>query len=513
MRRHPHLLEISAWPWLERLSRQERRRVTLADVPGEAWDALRDRGFDAVFLMGVWQRSAVGRLLARVDLALLGEYDRALPGWAMRDIPGSPYSVSAYEPDERMGGWRGLSAARRALNERGMALVLDFVTNHTAFDHPWVLAHPERYVLGTLEDYRAAPDGFRPVQDDGRVHFVACGRDPYFPPWRDVAQLNYFNPETREAMRGVLREIARHADGVRCDMAMLVLNEVFEGTWGGLLRGSWRRPGEEFWPEAIASAPMMYLAEVYWGLERQLQQAGFDFTYDKGLLDALLGSGPGEARRHVRATSEEAGRLARFLENHDEARSAVRLEHRLPAAATLLCTLPGMRFFFDGQLEGARVRAPVQLGRWQEEPSDPRIQNLYERLLDLASSPVFHEGEWRLLEVAEAGSLTFENLIAYRWRSGERLVIVAVNPGAAAAQGHVRFEADSDLPPGGAFDLQDRLDGRSYRWARQALAHRGLYVRLEPGQAHAFEVRPAAFMPPPEESGDAQARRGASLSR
>ena len=244
-RPHPHLFEISAWPWLERLSRDAREPVTLASVPGHEWDAIAARGFDCVYLMGVWRRSPLGRELARTDPGLRGEYDRVLPGWSEADVPGSPYCIAAYEPDDRMGGWSGLDSARAALQQRGMLLLVDFVPNHTSFDHPWVTSHPERYVLGRDDDYGAAPEDFRRV--DGAI--VACGRDPYFAPWRDVAQLNYFNPDTRRAMTDVLREIAAHADGVRCDMAMLVLNEVFERTWRRLLRERWQVPVREFWPD------------------------------------------------------------------------------------------------------------------------------------------------------------------------------------------------------------------------------------------------------------------------
>ena len=250
--RHALLLEVAAWPWLERLSAAAGRRLTLGDVPGREWDRIAHDGFGHLFLMGVWTRSAIGRQLARTDLALAAEYDRALPGWTEDDVPGSPYCIQDYVPDPRMGGWAGLDAARQALASRGIRLILDFVPNHTAFDHPWVARHPGRYVLGTDAEAALAPGDFRRVESiDGPVH-VACARDPYFPPWRDVAQLNYFNPETREAMRGVLARLAAHCDGVRCDMAMLALNDVFERTWGRLLRSAWPRPAEEFWPRATS---------------------------------------------------------------------------------------------------------------------------------------------------------------------------------------------------------------------------------------------------------------------
>ncbi|HZB26696.1 MAG TPA: alpha-amylase family glycosyl hydrolase, partial [Vicinamibacterales bacterium] len=322
---HPHLFEISAWPWLERLSAREHRRVTLADVPGAEWDVIAARGFTHVFLMGVWRRSPLGRAIALDHAGLRAEYGDALPGWTADDVVGSPYCIQAYEPDARMGGWDALAAARKELNRRGLALVLDFVPNHTAFDHRWVTEYPERYVLGNEDDLRFAPDAFRPA--GGSV--IACGRDPYFPAWTDVAQLNYFNPATRDAMAGELAAIAAHCDGVRCDMAMLVLNEVFEQTWRPLLRERWTAPATEFWPSARAAAPdTLLVAEVYWDLEWTLQQQGFSFTYDKRLLDRLRASTPEDVRGHLRAEPAYRDRLARFLENHDESRSAVTLARR-----------------------------------------------------------------------------------------------------------------------------------------------------------------------------------------
>ena len=239
MRPHPLLFELSTWPWLERLSQAARRRVTLQDVPSAEWDRIAAEGFDLVFLMGVWTRSAIGakshgriRRSCRSTIA-------CCPAGRQRTCPVAGTAFGS-EPDDRMGGWSGLDAARRELKARGIGLILDFVPNHTAFDHPWVTRYPQRYVLGDAAHVRAAPADFRAVESVNGVVHVACGRDPYFLPWRDVAQLNYFNPETRAAMRGVLREVAAHCDGVRCDMAMLLLNDVFERTWRARLGTEWR---------------------------------------------------------------------------------------------------------------------------------------------------------------------------------------------------------------------------------------------------------------------------------
>jgi hypothetical protein len=487
MRSHPHLLEISAWPWLERLSRGSQRLITLGNVPGESWDDLAQRGFDLVFLMGVWRRSPIGREIARTHSGLIEEYDRVLPGWTANDVVGSPYCVQAYEPDERMGGWAGLEQARRELNRRGLSLILDFVPNHTAFDHPWIHEHPDRYVQGTADDLQRAPAHFRTVRNpDGAIH-IACGRDPYFDPWTDVAQLNYFNPDTREAMRDVLRTIASHCDGLRCDMAMLVLNDVFDRTWRGVLRDRWPIPQDDFWEDAIrATSRLTYLAEVYWELEGALLDRGFDFAYDKPLLDALRAGDPGRVRDLLGRGTPNPERVARFIENHDEPRSAATFRSHLPAAAALLASLPGMRFFFDGQSDGRRLKVPVQLGRWPDEAPDASVQQLYERVLLFAAQPVLHDGVWRILKVASVGDDTAHSLVAYRWHSDDALALVVVNLGDHAAQGHVHL-AD-DMPAGAIFDFRDWMTDAHYRRPRELLMDSGLYVRLEPGTAHLFTV-------------------------
>ena len=119
---------------------------------------------------------------------------------------------------------------------------------------------------------------------------LANGRDPYFPAWPDVVQLNAFAEELRGAATDVLTGIAEQCDGVRCDMAMLMMNDVFARTWGGRVGPA---PQTDYWPEVIGrvreSHPgFLFLAEAYWDLEWDLQQQGFDYCYDKRLYDRLL---------------------------------------------------------------------------------------------------------------------------------------------------------------------------------------------------------------------------------
>jgi len=489
LRAHPHLYEINTWPWLDALSRRHGRSLTLGGVADAEWDALAALGIDLVYLMGIWRRSPLGREIARSNALMLPEYDRALPRWQMSDVVGSAYSIAAYEPDPRIGSWDDIDAVREKLHARGMQLVVDFISNHTGFDHPWMDNHPARYVSAPADVAGRDPSAFRAVDDARR--FVACGRDPYFPPWTDVAQLDYFNGDTRAAMIGELRTIAQHADGARCDMAMLALTDVFGRTWGSLVHAP--APATEFWSDARAAVPgFVLIAEVYWDLESRLQQLGFDFTYDKRLYDRLVHDAPRDVRAHLVADDAFQRRSARFIENHDEPRSVVAFGDRVRAAAVAVSTLQGLRFYYDGQFEGRRARLPVQLGVMPDEPVDDALLRFYRGLLAIVDSAPFHDGEWRLLDISPAGDDSNENLVAWRWNDDQaaaaRLRLVVVNLGDGPSQGRVALAGD--LPAGGeTLVFEDLLDGHRYPWPRATLeADGGLYVRLERGRSHIFAV-------------------------
>jgi hypothetical protein len=484
-RQHPHLYEINAWPWLDAVSRREGQSLTLGTVPDREWDRLADHGVDFVYLMGLWRRSTIGRQIARSTSQLFGRFDEALPGWRARDVVGSAFSISAYEPDPRFGTWNDLAAVREKFRARRMRLIVDFIPNHTGFDHPWTEQFPERYIQGDDDAFRRHPQAFRVVErSNGDVRFIACARDPFFAPWTDVAQLNYFDDGTRTAMVEVLKTLAVHADGVRCDMAMLALTDVFGRTWSSLLSQS--APAPEFWADARAAVPgLVLIAEVYWDLEWQLQEIGFDFTYDKRLYDRLLHAPAVDVRDHLRADAGYQRRSARFIENHDEPRSAAAFGDRVRAAAVVTSTLPGLRFFHDGQFDGRRARLPVQLGTLPYEPVDPDLFEFYRRLLAIVDAPVFHDGEWRLCEIDSCDD-TSRDLVAWQWTLGDDERVVVVNLGNGVAQGLVRCATDRSQSHTLVFE--DLLIGIEYPWPRAEIESRGLYVRLNAGGAHLFRL-------------------------
>ena len=332
----------------------------------------------------------------------------------------------------------GLAAAREQLAKRGIRLILDFVPNHVAPDHPWVGSNPEYFIQGSVADARNDPASY--LQLDGGV--FACGRDPYFPAWPDVLQLNAFDPGLRRAAAETLRNIAEQSDGVRCDMAMLLLNPVFERTWGGR---AGPRPPTEYWRDIIPAVKesnpnFLFMAEAYWDLEWELQQQGFDFCYDKRLYDRLEHDSPEGVRLHLCADPAYQNKLVRFLENHDEPRAAaVFSPQHERAAAIVIATLPGARLFHEGQFEGRKVRLPVFLGRRPEERVDEGMRAFYTKLLQAINNPVFREGEWSLCErTGWPDNPSYLNLVAWSWAKDETRFLIVVNLSDRTAQARVR---------------------------------------------------------------------------
>jgi glycosidase len=155
--KYPVIYEINTWVWLNELRLKYQRPVSLGTVPKEEWDSIESRGFDAVWFMGVWERSPAGIEISMRNEGLLQDFKRALCDFSAADNVGSPYCVRRYIVDEHLGGATGLAVARRMLRQRGMRLILDFVPNHMAPDHPWVLEHPEYFVQGTADSGRNDP--------------------------------------------------------------------------------------------------------------------------------------------------------------------------------------------------------------------------------------------------------------------------------------------------------------------------------------------------------------------
>jgi len=485
--KHPVIYEINTWAWLEGLSRQYQRVVDLATVPQQEWDAIASQGFDAVWFMGVWQRSPAGIHIAMRNQGLLEDFRRALPDFSAQDNVGSPYCVRRYVVDEHLGGPQGLAAARETLGTRGIRLVLDFVPNHVAPDHPWVSDHPEYFVQGSADDARNDPASF--IEVAGKV--FACGRDPYFPAWPDVLQLNAFQPGLRQAVIDTIAGIAEQCDGIRCDMAMLVLNDIFERTWRAR---AGTRPASDYWTTVIPAIKAVhrefrFIAEAYWDLEWELQQQGFDHCYDKKLYDRMEHGTAEDVRLHLLADLRYQEGMVRFIENHDEPRAAATFpDGKGRAAAVAILTLPGARLLHEGQFEGWKVRLPVFLGRRPAEPVDHDLAAFYGPLLKAANRDLLRNGAWRLCERSGwPDNQSCQHILTWCWAKDDERCLVVVNFGQEAAQ--ARVQVPWDELRGRQWRLDDMLSGDTYDRDGNEMRDAGLYVDLGPWQCHVFQVR------------------------
>ena len=480
--RYPTLYEINTWVWLSELSKKAGKPLDLGSVPSAEWDAIVALGFDAVWLMGVWERSPAGIAIANQNSGLLEDFRRALPDFRPDDNVGSPYCVRGYEVDEHLGGSEGLSCARNELANRGLRLLLDFVPNHVAPDYPWVAEHPEYFIQGSADDEANNPTSY--INLNGTV--FACGKDPFFPAWPDVLQLNAFQPGLRQAVSVTLSKIANQCDGVRCDMAMLVMNSIFERTWGDR---AGPRPATEYWVEVISAikrehSDFLFIAEAYWDLEWELQQQGFDFCYDKRLYDRLEHENAENVRLHLSADIAYQNRLLRFIENHDEPRAALAFTPaKERAVAVTTFTLPGTRLLHEGQLDGRKVRLPVFLSRRPAEPVDKDLQDFHTKLLLAINSPVFREGGWNLCErTGQPDNQSYENLVAWTWNKDGERYLIAVNLSDSSAQALIKV-ACNDLR-GNQWCLTDMLSGAMYEREGDVMLSPGLYVDLRPWSYH-----------------------------
>ncbi len=180
---------------------------------------------------------------------------------------------------------------------------------------------------------------------------------------------------------------------------------------------------------------------------------------------------------------------ARFIENHDEPRAVVAFgRERSLAAAVVLATFPGLRFFHDGQFEGRRIHLPVQLVRESEEPPDPEIMSFYDRLLAVCNAPAFHDGEWALMEVSQAskGNESYHNLLAWRWHYAEQFKIVVVNYSLNQAEGRLKLTPPLENTDSVVF--RDELTDTTYTQDPKESSSQGLYIALSSFHAFIFDM-------------------------
>lgn len=429
-----NLYEINTRSWIKKFGED----ATLKDIPEEYWSSLRSRGMDYVWLMGIWETSVESIEACCFHPDLMRVYDHTDPDWTRGDVQGSPYAIEDYQVSSLLGSWDDLALIYQKIKENDLNLILDFIPNHFNAYSQLITSNPEVFIEVSEAIYSSDPHSY--FRRDGK--YFAHGRDPYFPAWTDTVQINYSNPATHQLMTERLQKIATVSDGVRCDMAMLVLPELFLNTWGSVLGPT--SYVDDFWSLTIEKIKnqnpgFIFIAESYWDTEWTLQQMGFDFTYDKKLHDLLVSGDNYALKGHLRAEEEYQRKSLHFIENHDEPRSMQVLgETRSKAAAVIMSTTPGMHLFYDGQWEGHRIKMPVQLNSvGHESPCPCPLANhldvgsrhlvctchnvFYTALTAAIDNPVLKDGRYNVIDNKNV------NLHVRQWTRSTESFLVIVN--------------------------------------------------------------------------------------
>ena len=487
---NPSIYEINTRLWLKRFANSN-EPIALESIPNNYWDDFVKKGFDYVWLMGIWKTcdSVIDKYC--FEEGLVKSYDRALKGWKREDIIGSPYAVDKYEPNPNIGTFKSLLELKSQLNKKGIKLILDFVPNHFSVDSSLIKLNPDIFLEVDIDTFKKDPYTFYQPQKNVNKYF-AHGRDPFFPAWQDTAQVNFFSNDARSFLTKTLLDLTKVCDGVRCDMAMLALNNVFNNTWGGILLGNgFEFPKTEFWQDAIAAVKkerndFVFIAEAYWDLEWKLQRLGFDYTYDKSLTDKLKLGNAKDIHDHLTAETEYQKKSVRFIENHDEERAATVFgKDKSKAAAVIISTVRGMHFYHDGQFEGKKIKLPVQLGREPDDPPLNGMKNFYDKLLSITSNEILKRGKWTLLsqESSYNNNKSFVNLLAWMWTFREEKRIVVVNYSDVVSTCRLKLDVRGYSEE---FVITDLLNDQSYTRSAEEVYHHGLYIELKPFQAHIF---------------------------
>ena len=446
--RHPVLYEINTRVWLRQFDANG-IKATLKNVPLEYWSALKEKGVDYVWLMGVWAASEVGIERNIFSEGTMDYYRSILSDLSEEDIIGSPYAIDTYRLNPALGKLEDLIEVRKNLHSLGLKLILDFVPNHFGKNSRLIEQRPELFLKGSQEHLDYYPElFFKSEGTNGQI--FAHGKDLYSGAWRDTVQVDFSKQATRQFIADELLRVSKLCDGVRCDMAMIVIKRLFQQSWGELLPiGGLAQWNEPFWTETIQQVKNIhpdfkFIAECYWHTETEMLSYGFDFVYDKEFLDKIKSQNIQEIKVHLNKDPRYLSRGVFFLENHDEERAASFFEpYKLMAYSTLIATSPGMCFYYDGQWSGKRVRIPVQLGREPTESkcncairpllnNDPEticscLEAFHNRLLKICATDIFKRGNWEVLDLPN------EHIIGFLWTLEQEKKWVFINLGGIKA--------------------------------------------------------------------------------
>ncbi|GHV64664.1 hypothetical protein AGMMS49587_17510 [Spirochaetia bacterium] len=546
------LMAKSTLVWLFQLTKKYGRPIERLDqIPDEELDELARRGFTGLWLIGLWERSNASKTIKQ---------------WTGNpEAAASAYSLYDYDIAAELGGWGALTNLRERCFRRGIRLGSDMVPNHTGIDSRWVVEHPDRFLqlsyppfptynynCGNLsgrdditvqieEHYFTRSDAavvFKRIDNHtGQARYIYHGNDGTSMPWNDTAQIDFLNPEAREAVIRTIIGVCQQFPIVRFDAAMTLAKKHIQRLWypepgrGGDIASRAehalsndefnRRIPNEFWREVVdrcaAEAPhTLLLAEAFWMMEGYfVRTLGMHRVYNSAFMNMLKNEENSKYRATIKNTlefePEILKRFVNFMNNPDEETAVAQFGKgdKYFGIATLLVTMPGLPMFGHGQIEGFEEKYGMEYRRsYKDEVPDGYFVDRHEREIFplMKKRHVFSGSEaFRLYDLYTSEGHVNENVFAYSNRSWDERALVFYNNSYYEVSGWIHRSTPAILQDDGTY-RQDTLsealsihgDNRFFTLFREQraglwfirsskeISEKGLFVDLKGYEAQVF---------------------------
>ncbi len=549
------LIAKNALVWLHQLSSTYAREIARLDqIPEEELITMAERGINGLWLIGIWQRSPASEKIKK----LCGNPEAAA----------SAYSLFDYEISPELGGWESLDALRERCGQYGIRLAADMVPNHTGIDSQWVRSRPDLFMslpycpypgytfngpdlssdpsVGIwLEDhYYSRSDAAvvfkRLDRHTGEIRYIYHGNDGTGMAWNDTAQIDFLNPEAREAVKERILHVASHFSIIRFDAAMVLAKQHIRRLWypapgaGGAIpsRSEHAMSDEafdraipnEFWREVVdlcaEKAPdTLLLAEAFWLMEGYfVRTLGMHRVYNSAFMNMLKDEKNSLYRLTIKNTQEFdrdiLKRFVNFMSNPDEETAVAQFGKgdKYFGVATMLATTPGLPMIAHGQIEGFTEKYGMEFKRsYRDETPDRDFIARHEREIFplLRMRPLFSEVEhFYLFDFVRDDRTIDENVFAYSNGQGDQRAIVVYNNHWERSSGRIHTSCafmrktqdggkhletvslsqalGTDPSPDNYVILHEIRSGLWYIYRSEDIAAKGLNIALEGYQSKVF---------------------------
>jgi glycosidase len=550
------MIAKNTYVWVDQLSKRYGREVRRLDqVPDEELDRLQRWGFTGLWLIGIWERSSASKRIKQMC--------------GNPEAEASAYSLSAYDISADLGGWEAFNNLRGRAWKRGIRMAGDMVPNHMGVDSRWVIEHPHWFISLPYSPFPSYTFGGADLSPDSRViiqiedhyyshsdaavvfkridrasgeqRYIYHGNDGTSMPWNDTAQLNFLDPEVREAVIQTILHVARSFPIIRFDAAMTLTKKHFQRLWfpqpgtGGDIpsragQGMSRRDFEaampkEFWREVVdrvtREAPdTLLLAEAFWMLEGYfVRTLGMHRVYNSAFMNMLKNEANGEYRQVIKNTlefnPEILKRFVNFMNNPDEETAVAQFGKgdKYFGVCLLMATLPGLPMFGHGQVEGLTEKYGMEYRRaYWDESADLQLVERHEReIFPLLHRRALFAGVEQFLlydfrteggvnqdvfaySNRRAGSAAERALVVYHNRYAETGGWIHLSSPVSVSSANGRHLVQRSLGDGLGLSnhdsayciFRDHLSALEYLRRCRELHERGLYVQLRAYAAHVF---------------------------